>query len=133
MSEAVINHIRRWKWMANVILHTDLNHDHRAQRVEIIRRMILRLYDNNWRGRPQWVEIMLEILAHTHHESGYPSYITHIDAKNTLRLFMDTCDYLINRWSEWYAEDLHKFYDYTKGKEVETIKKDDFQLQELPF
>lgn len=140
MTEHMSNHLRKWALMAEVLISEHLSHAKRWERVEVIRRLILRECKGIWaQNSPVWVNTLLELLNAVHHESGsHGGYIDHKEARATLRLFVETCNYFIRQYDSMWFSHAHKRYSYTTGEEdtPKTIKPDspfDTALDDIPW
>lgn len=107
MKEHIKNKLRQWALMGDVLVSNHYSHDRRWQRVEVIKRLIVleAREEKNSAPMPLWADTLLAILDASRQDTGTYSTIDHTEARNTLRLFVDTCNFIIQKWDEfiWYS------------------------------
>lgn len=117
MKETILNKLRQWALMADVLVSNHYSHERRWQRVQVIKRLIIRearvkLATNSL---PLWADTLVSILDASEFNTGIGSHIDHTDAKNTLRLFSDTCHYIVQKYDDMWFDWAKEEYDYHTG------------------
>lgn len=135
--------LQRWALLAQVIVSVHLNHERRAERVGVLGQLIMEAARPNGSGNygtdPVWALTLLSLLNFTrfeHHE-GPHSYIDHRQAKDALRLFIETCYFFIENWdNQMMTTNFHKkSEDITKPRYRYGFVPDatDSSLDDIPF
>lgn len=112
MKEHMKINLLRWALMADVLVNNHYSHERRWQRVEVIKRLIIRESQVEKQALanalPLWADTLIAILNASNFETGTYSTIDHTEARNALRLFSDTCHYIANKyydiWFDWAKE-----------------------------
>lgn len=107
--------------MGEVLVNGHYSHDRRWQRVEVIKRLIiLEVRDEkNSAPMPLWADTLLAILDAVRQDTGTYSTIDHTEARNTLRLFVDTCNHIINKYHDMWFGYAKEAYDKDSGECVQ--------------
>lgn len=122
MKEHMKVKLLRWALMADVLVNNHYSHERRWQRVEVIMRLILRetTEEKYQAGNvyPLWADTLLAILSASNFETGTYSSIDHTEARNTLRLFSDTCHYIVNKYHDIWFDWAKEVYDRETGERL---------------
>lgn len=121
MKEHMKNKLRQWALMGDVLINNHYSHERRWQRVEVLKRLIIleTQEEKNSALLPLWATTLLAILDASRENTGTYSSIDHTEARNTLRLFVDTCNFIIQKWDEfiWYSW-MRECYDSETGERL---------------
>lgn len=117
MKEHITNKLRQWALMGEVLVNSHYSHDRRWQRVEVIKRLIIleAREEKNSAPMPLWADTLLAILDASRENTGTYSTIDRTEARNTLRLFVDTCNHIISKYHDMWFGWTKEAYDKDSG------------------